>query len=425
MQIFSLLLEMQANWHVDCTNPLNTNSTPTLCINMQDLGKQMGGRMRSLILVALVVLLVAAPAWALGDGSEAPATSPETAAVAPGITYPLLPNTALTAPTYDYAAPETCAGCHYIPEGNLPGLDHTSRVLGVWLQPQAAVNASCTAGPTSATVGGTPYACCTGKGTGTCGDTWQLTGSGWFASRHSQSDYASTENGFCAKCHSPLQASASASFNNGAVNAGPVPQQRFQAVTCVTCHPPDNITAQIGALNPAALYGGAVAIYLWKGYNNPASYQTLSAGKAPDGTPAEDLLCLNCHEQRHNTDNSAFAGMYTHVRCIDCHMAPYQTIGGGSTGLPQISEVFHDWNVGADLPYSCGAEGGRTGCHHHAAETVTEIQELIPFIKEQHSDWWTLAPFNGTVMAAVPAHGAPTLIEYKTLEREISKIDAM
>ena len=338
MQIFSLLLEMQANWHVDCTNPLNTNSTPTLCINMQDLGKQMGGRMRSLILVALVVLLVAAPAWALGDGSEAPATSPETAAVAPGITYPLLPNTALTAPTYDYAAPETCAGCHYIPEGNLPGLDHTSRVLGVWLQPQAAVNASCTAGPTSATVGGTPYACCTGKGTGTCGDTWQLTGSGWFASRHSQSDYASTENGFCAKCHSPLQASASASFNNGAVNAGPVPQQRFQAVTCVTCHPPDNITAQIGALNPAALYGGAVAIYLWKGYNNPASYQTLSAGKAPDGTPAEDLLCLNCHEQRHNTDNSAFAGMYTHVRCIDCHMAPYQTIGGGSTGLPQISE---------------------------------------------------------------------------------------
>src|SRR5208282_3332824 len=147
---------MQANWHVDCENPLDTNSIPTLCINMQDFGKQMGGRMRSLISGALVVLLVAAPAWALGDSSEPPATSPAAAAVAPGILYPPLP-TNMSLPTYDYAAPETCAGCHFT-----LGLDHTSRVFGViW---------------NDAT------------------QTWQLTGSGWLASRHAQSDHASTEN---------------------------------------------------------------------------------------------------------------------------------------------------------------------------------------------------------------------------------------
>ena len=365
----------------------------------------MGERMRSLMSGALLVLLLlATPAWARGrwpvKGSEAPATSPATAAVAPGILYPPLP-TNMSLPTYDYAAPETCAGCHFI-----LGLDHTSRVFGVIWNDTT--------------------------------QTWQLTGSGWLASRHAQSDHASTENGFCAKCHSPLQASASASFNNGVVNAGPIPQQRFQAVTCATCHPPDNITAQIGALNPDAIDGGAVAIYLWKGVNNPASYQTLSAGVNADGTSKEDLLCLNCHEQRHNTDNSAMWAMMTTthnhlipgggpVRCMDCHMSTYQSIGGGSTGLPVLEERFHDWNVGADLPYSCGAIGSVSGCHNskYTKFTVTDAQNLIPYIKEQHIDWWSLPPFNGAAQSAVTAHGAPTVVEYKTLEREISKIDAM
>jgi hypothetical protein len=108
-------------------------------------------------------------------------------------------------------------------------------------------------------------------------------------------------------------------------------------------------------------------------------------------------------------------------------MSEYQFIGGGSTGLPLLEERFHDWNVGADLPYSCGAVGSVSGCHNstYSTFTVADAQNLIPFIKEQHTDWWTLPPFNGVVQAAVPAHGAPTLIEYKTLEREISKIDAM
>ena len=368
--------------------------------------------MRSLISVSVALLLLASSAWARGQwpvkSSEAAATSPAAAAVAPGILYPPLP-TNMSLPTYDYGAPETCAGCHFV-----LGIDHTARVLGVIWNDTT--------------------------------QTWQLTGSGWLASAHAQSDHGSTENGFCAKCHSPLQASASAGFNNGTVvNAGAIPQLRFQAVTCATCHPPDNITAQIGALNPDAIDGGAIAIYLWKGYNNPASYQTLCCatpsasnnyGANPDGTSKEDMLCLNCHEQRHNTDDTAFDAMYTAnfgtpspVRCIDCHMSAYQNIGGGDTGLPQLAERFHDWNVGADLPYSCGASPVSGGCHNQpqfgSVFTVTDAQNIIPFIREQHMEWWTLPPFNGEPQVAMTAHGKPTLAEYKVLWQEISKIDGM
>jgi len=107
-------------------------------------------------------------------------------------------------------------------------------------------------------------------------------------------------------------------------------------------------------------------------------------------------------------------------------MGSPQKIGGGSTGLPSISERFHTWNVGAGLPYSCSC--------HSSEFTVTDMQNLIPYMKEQHGvvltdgqggDWWTLPPFNGEVQAAVSAHGAPTLADFKILEREISKIDAM
>ena len=89
-------------------------------------------------------------------------------------------------------------------------------------------------------------------------------------------------------------------------------------------------------------------------------------------------------------------------------MAEYQSIGGGGTGLPLLEERFHDLNVGADLPYSCAAVGSVSNCHNSSFSTFTlaDAQNLIPYIKEQHSDWWTLPPFNGVVQAAVPAHGA-------------------
>ncbi len=336
---------------------------------------------RRVLFLVVLPTLVGVNAWA---GSAFWKPKAQVAAVAqqgvpPGILYPPLP-TNMSLPTYDYTAPETCAGCHF-----LLGLDHTSRTLGVIWNAQT--------------------------------QTWQLTGSGWLASPHSQSDHGSTENGFCAKCHSPMQAAATATFNSGQVtNAASIPQQRFEAVTCATCHPPDNIAAVLGALNPNALDGGAIAIYLWKGYNNPASYQTLNPGQ-------DDLLCLNCHERRHNTSDTAFAAMYSAgVRCVDCHMAQYQYIGGGSTGLPQLAEVFHDLNVGADLPYSCGAQGSISGCH--STFTVTDAQNIIPFIRQQHIEWWSLPPFNGQPQVALSAHSMMTVAEYRMLWKEISQTDS-
>ena len=108
-------------------------------------------------------------------------------------------------------------------------------------------------------------------------------------------------------------------------------------------------------------------------------------------------------------------------------MGSPQKIGGGSTGLPSISERFHTWNVGAGLPYSCS-------CHIPSDFTLAGAQDLIPYMKEQHGvglpgggggDWWSLPPFNGEVLVAMRAHGTATLAGYKVLEREISKIEAM
>ena len=338
-----------------------------------------------LILLALSLTLAAASARAgqVRWKAKAAVLASQPDQTPPGILYPPLP-TNMSLPTYDYSETETCAGCHFI-----LGLDHTSRALGVIWNAQT--------------------------------QSWALTGSGWLASAHSQTEHGSTENAFCAKCHSPLQAAAMAGFDNGAVtNASAIPQPRVQAVTCGTCHPPDNITAVLGALDPNAIDGGAISIYLWKGLNNPASYQTLNPGQ-------DDLLCLNCHEQRHDTSDSAFAAMYAAgVRCVDCHMAAYQYVGGGDSGLPQLAERFHDWKVAANLPYSCGAQGslpGQFSCH--SSFTVTDAQNIIPFIRQQHSQWWSLPPFNNQPqVAAVSAHSLMTVAQYAMLWREISKADS-
>jgi len=328
-------------------------------------------------------LMFAGSAWA-GDAlanREAKPFTTQQSSVPPGILDPPLP-TNMSLPTYDYAVAESCAGCHF-----LLGLDHTSRVLGVLWNEQT--------------------------------QTWNLTGSGWLASAHSQTDHGSTENTFCAKCHSPLQGAATASFNNGIpANANPVPQARFQAVTCTSCHPPNNVAAQLAALNPNAIDGGGIAIYLWKGFNNPASYQTVSPGQ-------EDQLCLHCHEQRHNTDDTAFAAMYAAgVRCEDCHMAPYQYLGGGTTGLPQLAERFHDWKVGTNLPYSCGAQGSLSGFGCHSSFSVTDAQNIIPFIRQQHMKWWSLPPFNNQPQVALSAHGTMTVAEYRVFWRELAETNS-
>ena len=299
---------------------------------------------------------------------------------ASSVIYPTLPSN-LSPPTYDYSVPNMCPSCHFI-----LGLDHTARAAGVvWNNTT---------------------------------QTWQFTGSGWLAAWHSQSDHGENENTFCAKCHSPLQASPAASFSGGfTVNAQPIPPGRFAAVNCITCHPPDNVTTVLAAQNPTALLGGALAIYRWKGYNNPASYQAVVPGQ-------EDTLCLNCHEERHSQTNAAFESMYSSgVRCLDCHMAPYQYLGGGTTGLPQLPERFHDWRVAENEPYSCGAGGSLAEFSCHSEFSGTDAQQLIPFLMQQHSDWWNLPPFNGQPQVALSAHSWMTAKKYRLLWQEIAQVD--
>jgi len=328
---------------------------------------------RYLVWMLVWALMSTGSAWAGSRSSnlEAEALATQQSAVPPGVLYPPLP-TNMSLPTYDYSDGETRAATQFT-----TGSANRARAFGVIWNSQS--------------------------------QTWELTGSGWLSSRHSQTEHGSTENGFCTKCHSPDQASAIARFDNGAVtNANAVPQARIQGATCQGCHPPDDVATILAARFPQA--NQEVAIYLWKGAYNPASYQTFNVGQ-------EDMLCLHCHEQRHNTDDTAFSRMYAAgVRCIDCHMAEYTSTGSTS------KERFHDWKVGTNLPYSCGAQGSVSGCHSEF--TVTAAQNIIPFIRQQHMKWWSLPPFNNQPQVAISAHSAMTVAEYRLFWRELAETDS-
>jgi hypothetical protein len=314
-----------------------------------------------------LMLGFAANVWAQAPGTLVP---PKPTALEPGVT-PYSPT-----PTYDYATPNSCTGCHFI-----DGYDFLSNVLGV------AWNDST--------------------------QSWTRTGHGWLDSRHAQSEYGENNNTFCAKCHAPLQASATSSFNNGFVQADPIPDGAFAAVNCRACHTDhEPVGSVIDAQNPTA--NTSISIYLWKGINNPASYQAIPNGQ-------EDMLCLHCHEERHSTGNAAFEAMYSAgVRCMDCHMAPYQL-------FRSLPERYHDWKVAENVPFSCGAQGSLSGFGCHSEFTAASAQQLIPFLMQQHIEWWSLPPFNGVVttpQVAASAHSLSTAGDYQNLWNQIQQVQA-
>jgi hypothetical protein len=192
-----------------------------------------------------------------------------------------------------------------------------------------------------------------------------FTGNGWRASAHSQSNYKSTQNTYCAKCHSPLQAKAEAEFKMG--KSERIPDGKVEGVTCAACHPNHNA---------AVVLGRRLGIYKFEmDKTKPEAYDVIHHGD-------EDRLCLNCHNKRHNEENPAFELMYVAgVRCIDCHMAPYGTILG-----TEIEKRFHDFKVAKNLPYSCGVEGSVVHCHPEFNAEATAA--FIPYMKEQHKEMW-------------------------------------
>jgi hypothetical protein len=194
---------------------------------------------------------------------------------------------------------------------------------------------------------------------------FSFTGNGWRASAHSQSNYKSTQNTYCAKCHSPIQAKPDAQFKMGM--SEPIADGKVEGVTCAACHP---------SKASAAILGSRLGIYrIGMDKATPEAYDIIKHGD-------EDRLCMNCHNKRHNEDNPAFELMYVAgVRCIDCHMAPYGHILG-----TEIEKRFHDFKVAKNLPYSCGVEGSIVHCHPEFGAESTVA--LIPYMKEQHKEMW-------------------------------------
>ncbi|MDD5542801.1 MAG: multiheme c-type cytochrome [Acidobacteriia bacterium] len=221
---------------------------------------------------------------------------------------------------------------------------------------------------------------------------FSLSGNGWFASRHSQSNYGSTQNTFCAKCHSPIEATAQSAFNNGFfTNTDLIADGKMEGVTCASCHPPHGANPRLG-------------IFLFGDKTKVASYKLVP----PD---QEDLLCLNCHVNRHNETNVAFKRMYdAGVQCVDCHMAPYGQIVNSA-----VYKRFHDFKVADNLPYSCGVQGSLSGFTCHPSFSSNATLAFLPYLKEQHSDWWPMNPQKRG------SHQLKTAEDYLNLWKEVQK----
>lgn len=237
-------------------------------------------------------------------------------------------------PDYNYSESSGCTRCHFMfnPDGSRRGPHMIEAVGVVYDETKNALTNS---------------------------------GSGWLASKHAQSNYKSTQDTYCAQCHSPLQATADAKFKLGM--SQPIPDGKVEGVTCAACHP---------SHNAAVVLGRRLGIYKWgMDKNTPEAYDVVHEGQ-------EDNLCLKCHLTPHNEQNPAFDLMFVAgVRCMDCHMAAYGKIQG-----TEIDKRFHDFKVAKNLPYSCGVEGSVTHCHPGFSAESTLA--LIPYLKEQHRGMW-------------------------------------
>jgi nitrate/TMAO reductase-like tetraheme cytochrome c subunit len=233
-------------------------------------------------------------------------------------------------PDYNYSESDSCNSCHF---SRGAGGDHMLEAAGFAFD--------------------------------TTSNAFKFSGGGWRASVHAQSNFKSTQNTYCAKCHSPLQADPNAEFLIGA--STPIADGKVEGVTCAVCHPSHTAAVELGR---------RLGVYKWgMDKSTAAAYDVVLEGN-------EDLLCLNCHTTRHNEGNAAFDLMYVAgVKCMDCHMAVYGEIPG--TDVPKRA---HDFKVAKNLPYSCGVEGSVIHCH--PGFSVEATNAFIPYMKDQHRPMW-------------------------------------
>jgi hypothetical protein len=303
-----------------------------------------------LFLVALFAVGLLALTQATSAQSVTPAANPTPAPLA--------------RPDYNYTESNGCVSCHF---SRGAGGDHMLEAVGVNFDGTA--------------------------------NAFAFSGGGWRSSAHSQSNYKSTQNTYCAKCHSPLQAKPEASFKKGMlIDTQQVPDGQVEGVTCAVCHP---------SHTAAVVLGRRLGLYQWgMDKTKPEAYKVTLEGE-------EDSLCLSCHVVRHNEDNAAFRAMYdSGVKCMDCHLAPYGPIVG-----TEVEKRFHDFKVAKNLPFSCGVEGSVTHCH--PGMTAEGTLEFIPYMKQQHSEWWPMKPGKIRSGSTVTATGSDYMRLWLQKEAEV------
>ena len=295
-----------------------------------------------------LVILVAAGLLALSQTTRAQTVSPSANPTpAP-----------LSRPDYNYSESNGCTSCHFSMGA---GGDHMPEAVGMKFD--------------------------------TTTNAFVFTGGGWRASVHSQSNFKSTQNTYCAKCHSPLQADPAAQFAIGLNKS--IPDGTVEGVTCAACHP---------SHTSAVTLGRRLGVYQWgMDKNTPEAYAVVKEGE-------EDSLCLNCHTTRHNEGNPAFDLMYVAgVRCIDCHMAV-----NGQIVNTEVPKRAHDFKVAKNLPFSCGVEGSVIHCH--PGFSVEATQAFIPYLKDQHRTMWVPDKTTKKLRTA-----AAYLKLWKSLEASVNK----
>ncbi len=251
----------------------------------------------------------------------------------------------------------------------------------------------------------------------TTASAWKLSGQGWMASKHAQSNYESTRNTFCARCHSPLESDQNATMtNNVPVSIGGITTGVMEGVGCSVCHPSHNggvaLGRRLGIYNGAGInapYPSTHAYYPAGASDrgNCGNVSPSCAGPVPYRPVAhgeEDLLCLSCHVQRHNESDPDWQQMYqAGVLCIDCHMAV-------TRDLPSGLEVrAHDFKVAANLPFSCGVDGSIIQCH--PGYSADETRAYLPFFKEQHKPWWPAGGFALIRGGVMPQRSVPRPVQ--------------
>ena len=197
--------------------------------------------------------------------------------------------------------------------------------------------------------------------------TGATTGKGWLDSKHAVSVTAPTNNNtYCAWCHQPTLETAS--FDNN--KAKPVKAGKWHGMSCAGCHTTHSIAAQYGTRYTNLIPGSDL--------EEKESYIPRHA----EDVKAANNQCLYCHGKGkfHGFASKVKTALYESdaIRCIDCHMAGYQTTSGG------LVERYHNMKVVENLPFSCnGKIGAVTACHSRVTKKWGRY--VVPKIFGQHT----------------------------------------